>query len=154
MMFHVTRRRWRHRRLGQTLLELVAATTIIAIALVPALKLTRTGVMNMAMLERSELAVSLCVSKLEEELARTAAGWDLASRNGSFASIGRPDLRFMVTKSDAIASGGSPGSLAAIEVVVWHDEDGGADLDAGETRVRYATKIAKVISYEYESTVH
>ena len=144
----------RDQRSGQTLLELVAATTIIAIALVPALKLTRSGVMNIATLERNELAVSLCVSKLEEELARTAAGWDLTPRSGNFASIGRPELLFMVRKSDAVADGGTPGSLTVVDVIVWHDEDSGGDLDPDETQVRYATKIAKVISYEYESTIH
>tara|TARA_R110002049_G_scaffold27321_2_gene94117 strand:- start:233517 stop:233927 length:411 start_codon:yes stop_codon:yes gene_type:complete len=136
------------------MLELVAATTILAIALVPALKLTRSGLMNISQLERSELSVSLCVSKLEEELARTAATWDLSPRAGNFAAIGRPELRFTVAKSDAAVDGGSPNSLAVIDVIVWHDEDGGNDLDGDETHVRYATKIAKVISYEYESTIH
>jgi hypothetical protein len=144
----------RLRRQGQTMLELVAATTIIAVALVPALKLTRSGVMNIAKLERGELSVALCVSKLEEELARTAATWDLTARQGDFASIGHPELRFTTSKSDALADGGAPDSLAVIDVIVWHDEDGGADLDTNETRVRFATKIAKVISYEYESTIH
>lgn len=136
------------------MLELVAATTIIAIALLPALKLTRSSLADMEQLERNELSVSLCVSALEEELALTAATWNMATKTGDFAAIGRSELRYVINKSDAIADGGQPGSLAVIDVIVWHDADDGNDLDATEPQTRFSTKLAKVISYEYEATIH
>lgn len=148
------RKQSRLRRTGQSMLELVAATTIIAITLVPALRLTRDGIVKMEQLERSEVRVALCSSKLEEELARTAASWNLTDVTGDFASEGRSELLFRVTKSDAVADGGSPDSLAVIQVTVWHDEDGGGDLDGDESRTLVATKLAKIISYEYEATIH
>ncbi len=94
------------RRHGQTMLELVAATTIISLALTPALRLTRSSLMNIDTLEKSELSVSLCVSKLEEQMALTAATWDLTGSAGDYSSIGHPELRFISTISDAENAGG------------------------------------------------
>ncbi len=137
------------RRRGQTMLELVAATTIISLALTPALRLTRSSLMNIDTLEKSELSVSLCVSKLEEQMALTAATWDLTGSAGDYSSIGHPELRFISTISDAESAGGNPGRLAVLDVVVWNDQDGGNDLDADEQRTRMVTKLARVLSYEY-----
>lgn len=136
------------------MLELVAATTIISIALVPALKLTRSSVLNIATLERAELTVSFAVSKLEEEMASTAVSWNLSSQSGDFADVGQPTIRFMVNKSDEASSGGEPNRLAVIEVTVWVDSDSGGDLDINEQQTKMSTKLAKVLSYEYEATVH
>ena len=142
------------RRRGQTMLELVAATTIITIALVPALRLTRDSITRSEELEAAEMRLALCTSKLEEEMAKTAATWDLATQAGDFAELGRSDLRFMTVKSDAIASGGIPDALTTIEVTVWLDTDAGNDLDPSEPQTKLATKMAKLISYEYEATIH
>lgn len=144
----------RSRRRGQSMLELVAATTIITIALVPALQMTRKGIARGADLERAEMRLALCTSLLESEMSQTAATWNLENKTGDFRELGRPELRFAVTKSDALADGGIPDSLTTIEVLVWHDEDAGQDLDANEKQVRLSTKMAKLISYEYEATVH
>ena len=143
----------RHRS-GQTMLELIAATTIITIALVPALRLTRDSIARCDELKNAEMRLALCTSKLEEEMARTAATWDLTSTSGNFAAIGHSQLRFITTKSDAVADGGIPDALTAISVVVWHDQDAGNDLDPDENRTTLATKLAKLISYEYEATIH
>ena len=141
-------------RKGQTMLELIAATTIITIALVPALRLTRDSIARSDDLKNAELRLALCTSKLEGELARTAATWDLTSTVGDFADMGHSQLRFVATKSDAIADGGIPNALATITVTVWHDQDAGDDLDPDEPRTKLLTKMAKLISYEYESTIH
>ncbi len=135
------------------MLELVAATTIISIALVPALKLMRGNLMNLDNLERNEQLVTLCASVLEKELAITAATWSLDSRSGSIGGA-TPQIRYAITKSDSVSDGGRPGELAIVDVTVWHDSDGGNDLDSGEPRTRFSTKLAKVISYEYEATIH
>ena len=136
------------------MLELVAASTIIALALVPALGFTRRSLANLTELERHEQLISLCTTILEEELARTAGSWDLTTRSGDFSSIGRPEIRFSSFKSDAIADGGMPNSLAVVQVTVWYDEDSGNDIDGDEPQTQLATKLAKVLSYEYEATVH
>lgn len=143
----------RFNRSAQTMLELIAATTIIAIALVPALRLMRGSLLNLENLERNEKLVELCTSKLESELATTSASWNLTSHSGAFGPA-HPGLRYRVEKSDSASVGGIPGQLAVVDVIVWHDADGGNDLDGSESSARLSTKLAKVISYEYEATVH
>ncbi|MEZ6087598.1 MAG: type II secretion system protein [Pirellulaceae bacterium] len=139
---------------GQTMLELLAATSIISIALIPALRLTRESNLQLEQIELAEMRVALCTSKLEEAMAQTAASWDLSTQTGNFSSVGHPDLWFQVQKSDEAAEGGVPDRLATIEVTVWHDVDGGGDLDADEPSNQLATKLAKIISYGYEATIH
>ena len=136
------------------MLELVAATTIITIALVPALRLTRDSFARGEELEAAEMRLVLCTSKLEEAMARTAATWDLTTLTGDFSDIGQGNLRFITTKSDAIADGGVPDTLTTIQVIVWLDTDAGNDLDPTEPQIKLATKMAKLISYEYEATIH
>lgn len=138
-------------RRGQTMLELVAATTIMGIALVPALRMTRDRILRTEELEKAEMRVTLCVSKLEEEMARTVAAWDLTGQSGAITTPGHDGIRYVVTKSDSLTVGGIPGSLAVVDVTVWHDEDGGADVDANEHTVRLATKVARLTSYESEA---
>lgn len=141
-------------RVAQSMLELVAATTVISIALVPALRLTRDSLVRMNELELHEEALSFCTGKIEQQLALTAATWNLNDEEGDFSADGRSELHFQVTKSDALDDGGSPDSLAVIRVIVWNDEDGGNDLDAEELRIQLDAKVAKLLAYEYEATVH
>ncbi|HBE72083.1 MAG TPA: hypothetical protein DDW52_28430 [Planctomycetaceae bacterium] len=143
----------RSTRRAQTMLELIAASTIVAIALVPALRLMRGNLLNLENLEINEQLVALCTSKLEAELATTSASWDLASHSGMIGPE-FPGIRYRIDKSDSASAGGIPGQLAVVDVIVWHDADGGNDLDSGESSARLSTKLAKVISYEYEATVH
>ena len=139
------------RRGGQTLLELIAATIVISVALVPALSLTRTVIGNTAELEFAEARLTLCISKIEEELAYTAATWDLTNQSGSMSYPGQNNLRFVVVKSDALADGGIPDSLAIIDATVWQDADADGVLDEDERRVRLTTKIAKIVTYQNQS---
>ncbi|MCA9136316.1 MAG: hypothetical protein KDB00_06150 [Planctomycetales bacterium] len=133
------------------MLELVAASTIIGIGMIPALKLTTKGVTHANDLELSETLLSLCASKMEEEMARTMAGWDLNDHQGQFSIAAHPELRFQVSKSDSSVDGGLPGKLAAIQVVVWQDTDADAIVDSSEHNVWLATKLAKLTSYEEKS---
>ncbi len=135
-------------RTGQTMLELIAATVIISVALVPAMKVTRKCIFSTAELEQAEARLTLCTGKLEEQLAATVATWDLTSLSGTLTAPGGAEVHYTVTKSDSIAAGGIPDALAAIEVVVWDDVDGDRVLGSGEHSVKLATKVAKLVSYE------
>ena len=148
------RRRASGIRFGQTMLELVAASMVISIALIPALKFTRSSLRNMERLEQQEFITLLSVSKLEESLALTAGSWDLTSLSGDFSSSGHPNIHYQVSRSDSVTEGGTPGKLAVLRVTVWQDEDGGGDVDADEPQSTISTKLAKVLSSEYEATIH
>ena len=137
---------------GQTLLELVGATTILAVALVPALRLMRDSVRVVGELGTSNLLATLCVSKLEEHLQKTAANWSTVSVSGDYAAEGYAGLRFTVVRSDAAADGGIPGSLMSIVVTSWEDRTANGTPDTGEPRVAFAGKLARLVTYHHEAS--
>jgi hypothetical protein len=141
----------RRRRSGNSLLELAAASAIIATAMVPALRLFAEGIRISREIESVNASTTFCAGKLEEELARTNVAWAPGSAAGDFAAQGRPELRFAVTRSDAAADGGLPGRLMAMTVSVWNDRDADGAQDAGEPVVRLATKMAMITSLQYET---
>ena len=140
-----------HRR-GQTLLELVAATTILTIALVPALRMMRDAIRVGRQTETSNLMTTFCTSKLEEQLMRTAAVWNPSTVSGDFSAEGYANLRYQVIMSDALADGGIANQLMAIASTVWNDLNADGDWDAGEPRVVLASKQARNVSYQQEAS--
>jgi hypothetical protein len=139
------------RRRGQSLLEVVAAATIIAVALVPALRMMRDSLKVSRDIETAELMTTLAVSKLEEQMALSSATWSLAAETGNYASLGRSDVRFDVTKTDADGAGGVPDALMVLTVTVWSDKNGNAGKDGNEPGVTFATKISKLLGYQNQS---
>ena len=139
------------RRRGQTLLELVAATTILTIALVPALRMMRDAIRLGRATETANLMTTLCASKLEEQLMRTAAVWNPSTVSGNFSAEGYANLRYQVIMSDAVADGGIANQLMALASTVWDDLNADGDLDAGEPNVVLASKQARNVSYQKEA---
>jgi type II secretory pathway component PulJ len=139
-------------RRGQSLLEVIAASTIIAAALVPALRMMRDSLEVSRSVEEADLMSTLCVDKLEEHLNKVAATWDKTTASGDYAALeGRSYLQFQVTKSDAVPDGGISDRLMAITAVVWNDANGNGGLDGGEKKVTFATKVSKSVSYKNEA---
>jgi hypothetical protein len=138
-------------RPGQTLLELVAATTILALTLVPTLRMMRDSLRVARDTEQANQVATLAASKLEEQLALTAASWSTATIAGDFATEGFPQVRFQVVRSDNPGDGGTPGSLMAITSTVWCDHSTNGQWDPGEPRSVFATKLARIAAYGYEA---
>ena len=130
-------------RRGQSLLEVIAASTIIATALVPALRMMRDSLEVSRSVEEADLMSTLCVDKLEEHMSKVAGNWNKTTASGDFAALeGRSYLKFQVTKSDAVPDG----------AVVWNDVNGNGSLDGGEKKVTFGTKVSKFVSYNnYEA---
>ncbi len=147
-MSRFRRHRARPRRGGQSLLELIAATTIIATALVPALRMMRDSLRVSRDIETAGLMTSLCVSTLEQELARTAANWNSQDVVGDFSAEGRTDLMYQVSKSDEPTAGGIKDQLMTIRVVVWHDRNRNGAQDSGEPAVTFGTKLCKTMGFQ------
>jgi len=135
------------RRRGNTLVELVAATTVLAIALVPALRLMRDALAVEEDIEYAAAMSTLCVARLEQSLASTAASWNTTTESGSYSTLGYSRLKYSVTKSDAPANGGLTNQLLAITATVWDDVDSDNVLDTGEKRVQFSSKLAKLAMY-------
>lgn len=140
-------------RRGQSLLEVIAASTIIATALVPALRMMRDSLEVSRSVEEADLMSTLCVDKLEEHMSKVAGNWNKTTVSGDFAALeGRSYLQFQVTKSDAVPDGGISDRLMAITAVVWNDVNGNGSLDGGEKKVTFGTKVSKFVSYNnYEA---
>jgi hypothetical protein len=139
------------RRRGQTLLELVGATTIIAMTLVPTLRMMRDALRVARDTEQANRVATLAMSTLEEYLLRTAGAWTTGTVTGDFGAEGLANFKFVVTRTDSLADGGIPGDLMAISAVVWEDRDGDDVWDAGEPRAEFGTKLAHIAAYEHEA---
>ncbi len=141
-----------HHRRGQTLLELVAASTILTIALVPALKMMRDTIRVGRTTETANLMTTFCASKLEEQLMSTAAVWNPSTVSGDFSAEGYANIRFRVIMSDAAVDGGIANRLMATVSTVWNDLNADGGFDAGEPNVVLASKQARNVSYQQEAS--
>jgi hypothetical protein len=139
----------RARRAAQTLLEVIAATTLLGLTVAPALRLLRDALEQSRRIENLEMAATLCVGKLEEQSNLTTATWQEGVLSGDFAAEGQSQLRYQVTKSQSAAEGGLPNRLMAVSVTVWHDVNANAARDATEPAVTLATKVAKMAIYQH-----
>lgn len=137
---------------GQTLLELIAATTIIAATLVPGLNLMRDSLRISRQIETDTLMATLSVDKLEEYLAKTSANWQTTNLTGDYSADGYSQLNYEVIRSDSVVDGGIPGSLMMIQSTLWNDTNNNDTLDSGERSVVFVSKLARVISYELEAS--
>jgi len=133
---------------GQTLLELVAASVLLAAALVPALRLMRDGMQAGREIETAGVLNTFCISQLERHMVEGAAAWTTGTATGDFAAHGYPTLHYQVDRSDDAADGGIADRLMAITATVWQDDNNNDAWDSGELRVQYATKIAKMVGYQ------
>jgi hypothetical protein len=133
-------------RTGQSLLEMIAATTIIAIALIPALKLMRDSIRIGRQTETANILATFSMSKLEEHLARTAASWVTTTDSGAIPNYN--GLRYEVTKvNEGIGSG-----LMRITSIAYEDGNGNGAYDAGERNATFVSKVAKNVAYEQEAS--
>ncbi|MDA1055505.1 MAG: hypothetical protein O3C40_34325 [Planctomycetota bacterium] len=134
------------KRTGQSLLEVIAATTIIAIALVPALKLMRDSVRIGRQTETANILATFSMSKLEEHLARTAANWKATEDSGPIPNYA--GLRYQVTKLDE----GLGSGLMRITATAYEDTNRNGKWDNGERNAVFVCKVAKNAAYEQEAS--
>lgn len=143
----VRRKRSSRSNRGASLLELIAASAVVAICLVGALRLMRDTMAVSSDIETADLMTTLCASKLEQALAQTASSWSTTTDAGDFSSMGYSNIRFSVTKSDSAGNGGITNRLMALTATVWQDTNSNSALDTGERRVVFSSKLAKMQLY-------
>ena len=136
-----------------TLLELVAASTVIAITLVPALRIMRDSLRVSRQLEVREAMATIAMSVLEQESARVSGRWIMQTRTHRQPGrdSGYPSVVAVSTTTDSVATGGIPGSLAVIRVTAFEDTNRTGSLDSNEPSITFATKIAGLTSYRFEA---
>ena len=139
------------RRFGQSMLELVAASTLVGVALVPALRIMSQSLKVSRYLQISEAMATYGASTLERSLAQTSTSWSTTTETGNFSAEGYASIAYTVLKSDSVSDGGIPNDLMAVHVTTWDDRNGNGVKDSGEPAVTFASKVARLTSYGYEA---
>jgi type II secretory pathway pseudopilin PulG len=141
-------------RAGFSLLEMVAASALLAGTLVPSLVVVRDSMAKSRNMHHRN-ALSVHASYFLEYFTSIAANnWVLATNYTTAfnfpASDGYNAIRIEITMSDDPADGGLTGQLSHVQVTAFDDLNANDTLDANESSVVYRTKIAKLNSYENE----
>lgn len=136
------------RRRGLSLLEMTAATVLVAGTLVPSLAVMRDAMSVSREGVKRHLIANYAVQILENQSAIVMRSWTTGSVTGNFSADGYTAVRYSVTRTDAPASGGLTNQLMHITVTVYYDENGNSAMDSGELRVTYRTKVAKLSTYQ------
>jgi len=137
-------------RPGHTLLELVMAAALMALALVPALGLMQDALDINEEIMSQQMINTLCISKLEEQLALAAASFTEATASGSFSGDGYSSLRYTTSRSTDEVDGGVPDELMVVSATVWEDADADTVLDSDEPQATFSSKVAKMALYAEE----
>ena len=120
---------------GLTLTEVVVASALLLIAMVPILKALTGAQVSAAIIEQKTRSLMLTQAKLEDIKARS-----IYSYNSSFAESNTPvDGAYLCTVTDS----GPASDLRQITVEIGYDLDGNSILEAQEVDVTLSTLLAK-----------
>ena len=139
-------------RAGVSLLELVAASSIIAMTLVPSLRLMRDSLRVSRSLEVRECLATTAMGALEHRAQQVARGWQMTSGvDRTYGQLaGYPEVVVEFEATDSSTSGGIPNSLAVVSTSSFEDRNGNGRRDADESLVTFSTKVARLQSYALE----
>ena len=141
---------------GFSLLEMVAATTIIATFLVPALSVVRDSMAKSREMNHRNVLSTYAGHFLEYYTSLAANNWTSASCFSTSFSFAAPDgyaaIRIEITMSDNPSDGGLTGQLSHVQVTAYDDVNLNSTHDVNEPSVHYRTKVAKLNTYENEET--
>ncbi|MBC8471556.1 MAG: prepilin-type N-terminal cleavage/methylation domain-containing protein [Planctomycetes bacterium] len=120
---------------GFTLAEVVIASSILAIAIIPILKALTSANVTSSMIERKTNSLILAQGKLDEIKARSI--YDYSS---SFAEINSSiEGSYLCNVADSSVNA----NLRQITVSVGEDLNGNSTLNAGEIEITLSTLVAK-----------
>jgi type II secretory pathway pseudopilin PulG len=137
-------------RCAFSLVEMIAATALVAGTLAPALAVMRDAMAVSRESARRNLLANYAVQVLEHNSGGTMQSWTTGTATGNFASDGHSAIRYVLTRSDDPADGGIDERLMHVLVTVFDDVNGNASRDANEIAVRFRTKVAKLLTYQNE----
>jgi Tfp pilus assembly protein PilV len=127
--------RRRHLRVGFSVIEVVVASSLLIIAMVPILKALTSAHASSALIERTTRSLILAQAKLDEIRARSIYDYDATFAEDD-VSLG--DSYLCNVQDSSVGS-----NLREIAVSVGHDLDGNAVLATGEIKVTLTTLIAR-----------
>jgi len=125
----------KNRRAGLTLTEVVVASALLMIAVVPILKGLTSAHLGTVVIERKSRSLLLGQAKLDEVKARSVYHYS--------DSFSQTDLSVDGSYLCTIADESAGANLRKVTVSVGYDIDGDSALEADEIEVTLATYIAK-----------
>lgn len=129
--------RTRNQPAGLTLTEVVVASILLAIAIVPILKALTSAHVSTTIIEQKTRSLTLAQAKLDEIKARSI--YNYTNSDNSFAENGTSlDGSYLCNVAD---DSGDP--LKKITVSVGYDLNGDSTLTADEIKVTLATYLAR-----------
>jgi len=124
----------RKKKSGFTIIEVVVATALLAVAIVPILKALTAVHLNSTLIERKTKSLVLAQAKLDDIKARS-----IYTYNTSYSlSNGVLETSYLCNVTDT----GSGSDRRTMTVDVGYDVDGDAVLDSGEIKITLTTYIA------------
>jgi len=133
------------KRNGSALLDIIAASIVTALVLVPSLNIMRRSMnVNNRIVIRQEMATA-CSSLLEQQMADAALTFRALKIEGR-TSVNTETLGYRVIRSDHSDYGGIPKQLMGISVTVWHDANKNRRIDTQESRYELYSKVARTDS--------
>lgn len=144
------RNRHTRSRRAFSLLEMMAATALVAGTLAPALSVMRDAMALSREAVQRQLVANYASQVLESQSALVMQNWTNGTVTGNFTADGYATIKYSAVKSDAVVSGGLVNRLMSIRVTAYEDKDADSVADSNEVQVTIRTKVAKLASYTNE----
>jgi Tfp pilus assembly protein PilV len=120
---------------GLTLAEVVVASALLLVAMVPILKALTSAHVSTSIIEQKTRSLTLAQTRLEDIKARSIYNY-----SSSFAETNTSvEESYLCTVTDS----GSASDLRQITVEVGYDLDGSSTLEAEEVKVTLSTLLAR-----------
>jgi Tfp pilus assembly protein PilV len=130
-----------NRMAGLTLSEVVVASALLIIAIVPMLKALTTANLNTADIERKTHSLILAQAKLDEIKAKSVYHYDNSYTESSMP-FDPPDELYLRNVTD-VPDGSDPNNLRKVTVSVGYDHNSDSNLTPDEIEVTLSTLIAR-----------
>jgi len=122
---------------GFTLIELMLATAILVISIIPITMMLPRMLTENRIVERENRAVFLGQLKMEETKTKALTYFNSDYSVTSATAFQSPDNKFKYTVADNYGL-----DIKDISVTVWYDANDDNTLDSDEERIQFKTKIA------------
>ena len=128
-------------RLGGAMLDVIGASLVTAMVLVPSVNIMRQSMDINERIQLRQEMVTYCTNVVEMELADILIS-PVNKTSSGVINLGQKVVRSSATRSDTPQLGGIPGRLLAVSVTVWHDANDNKRMDRNESKFSLFTKAA------------
>lgn len=128
-------------RSGSSLVDVIAASLLTGMVLLPSMRIMRESIATNERLQIRQEMLTQCESVLEIAMQAASKKVTNDTKAGRF-TFGESTLEYTVISTDNESMGGLPGEMTAVISVVWDDQIKNRRLDRNETHVSLYSKVA------------